>query len=185
MSLGFKVSNSEKQFINDVLNKIKEDTGKTKSDCLIYLVNEYVSLSSGGEITKDMPTSIRQVLTEVKKECPYLRHRDFGFVCLENVNTKKKEEKLSIVPKETIEMCRMCIRKKKELRQKEIDKLRQKESIKKLLDFAKQFRTVIGKGVLKDLYFCFHDVYSDDSQIIFSTNGKTLKCPIKFISINY
>jgi hypothetical protein len=179
LSISFRVTKNQKQLINSVLDKVQEETGKNKSDSFVYLINEYVSLSSGGDIKGDMPISIQNVLSEIKKHCAYLFHRDNGFICLENVDKKKSEQVLGIVPDEVLDMCRMCLRRKAEKKQDELNKQRQKASIKKLLDFAKQFRTVIGKGVLKDLYFCFHDVYSDDSQIIFSTNGKTMKCPLE------
>lgn len=178
VSLAFRVSESQKKLINDVLNTIHEETGKNKSDSFVHLINEYITLSSNSDA--DVSTSIKLVLKEIKdKGCGYLRHRDIGFICLALAHKSKSEKVLGVNPKEVKDLCLACLNRQKEIEQDRIKKEMQKASIKKLSDFAKIFKKIIGEGVLKDLYFCFHNIFDDDANIIFSTNGKTMKCPFK------
>jgi len=109
--------------------------------------------------------------------CNYIQFVDDGFYCLEKFSKSKKKDPLGLEPKEVIILCSSCIQGKRDSVEAKINEERRKESMKKILDFAKQFMVITEKGFLATSYMCIANTL--DGELTFSRDGKSLTCTLQ------
>lgn len=175
--ISFRVSPHQKKFINKVLKKVIDDKSLSKPDSLYHVVEVYDKQQSKGSTNPDdfIASNIRDAIRNI--ECNYLQFTDETFYCLEKFNKSKKKDILGIEPQEIVALCTSCKQGKADVVRIQIEKEQRKASVKKLMDFAKQFMVVTEKGFLATSYMCVAEAL--EGNMIFSRDGRTLYCTLQ------
>jgi len=175
MSIGFKVSDSQKQLINNTLERVAKHTGLNKGDSLVYIIESFSNKQIGNESGEYIKPNVRDVLQYV--DCPYIEHSDEIFWCLEKAHTSKKKDNLGVDPENVKRFCIACKQGKADLIEKRNKEERRKESFKRLERFLKQFMTITEKGFIAETYMCLCNAI--EGNLIYSRDGKSLQCPLE------
>jgi len=155
-----------------------QEKGLKKSDAFMFVIDWYNKERLSGSISPDeyIPPNVQDALSRIKRNCGYIQFVDEGFYCLEKMVTTKKKQPLGIEPNEVIILCEACQMGKRDKMQTELDKERRKETVKKVMDFAKQFMIITEKGFIATTYMCKCNAL--EGELIFSRDGKTLVCEL-------
>jgi len=182
VTLSFKVSESEKEYANNLILDVQKQTDKNKSESFIEILRIYEqSLLDGKTNEKYVSPNVAQVLKNI--DCEFLKFYDQDFVCLEKIASTKKPVLLEGSPEQVQDMCQACGYYREQKRLAKIQALRQKEYIKRLEKFMKGLMRITEKGFITDIQFCICDVL--DGELGFSRDGLTLKCPLEDNEIVY
>ena len=175
-SLAFKVSSVQKDYLNKVIKKIQKEKGLTKGDSLHFIVDHFDKELYKGAVDKQdfLPPNVMDAIRDI--ECNFLQFSEDTFYCLEKFAISKKKDILGIEPNEIIAMCTACKQGKADKIRIQMDKERRKESVRKLMDFAKTFMVITEHGFMAQSYMCTCDEL--EGQLSFSRDGKTLTCPM-------
>jgi len=169
-----KVNDSQKQLINNILEKVVIEKGFNKGDSFIYILESFSNIDIGNVSGEYIKPNVRDVLQSV--DCDYIEYSDELFWCLEKAHKTKKKDNIGIEPESVKRFCIACKQGKSDILQIKIEDERRKESIKKLQNFAKSFMIVTEKGFLANSYMCIRD--SLEGNLSFSRDGKTLTCSL-------
>ena len=178
MSVTFAVKTTKKvkEYCNDILGEIAEsDTSiERKQDALIKVFQIYEQKK---DTIIETPFDIRDVINQV--DCTFLRYdAQEGFICNELFHKKKKPNILGTNSERIIKSCADCKKGKELLRQREIEKQLQKDSIKKIIDFRKAFMEILDQGFTVEAYMCKGRLLHDNT-IGLSIDGKHISCPLQ------
>jgi len=121
-----------------------------------------------------IPPNVQDVILSI--DCEYMQYTDETFYCLEKFGKQKKKNLLAIAPYEVNVLCTSCKQAKIDEHNSMIAKEQRKESVKKLVDFARKFMSVTEEGFLTTTYMCTCNIIEGD--VKFSRDGKTLICPL-------
>lgn len=182
VTLSFRVSESEKEYANGLIEAIAEQEDMNKSESLIEILRRYErSLIDDKTNENWVPPNVSQVLKTI--DCEFLKFYDQDFVCLEKYHSTKKPVLLEGSPQQVQDGCQACGYYREKKRLQKIQELRQKEYIKRLEKFMKGLMRITEKGFITDIQFCICDVLEGD--LGFSRDGLTLKCPLENGEIVY
>ena len=184
ITVSYKIPKNRKKEVDETLNKIADSdpTLEIKGDYFLRLIEYYNSSGKLYKIDIDDPT-IQTVINEINKSgCDYLHYESItksisSFQCYETMMSKKTPTLLSIIPEITLLRCIDCLKGKEALKQLQYEKKREKDMIKKILNFRSMLMTMVGDGFISEVYFCTSDARNNQS-IIFSNDNITLPCSL-------
>jgi len=168
--LSIRLPENQTETINKMIDEYSKEKGVTKGEALYQLLIESRIKKPEDRVfePEENPSNI--------VGCNFLNLIENNFYCFENLHRtkigKQLGESLSIV----IEKCKACKRGKEQQREKENEKLLQKETIRKLIDFRKEFLRISQDGFGATCYMCKADLL-DNYRISFSHDGLSLLCP--------
>lgn len=178
--IGFRVTKEAKEYMNSTLSEIPDlyPDVSNKGEALKKIFDIY---NERLEFTDDdntiLDTEIQNVLNKI--DCDFLSYESqaLGFMCNEFFFRKKKGDSVGYDPRLVLTRCNDCAKGKEKQKEIDIEKMLQKDSIKKILDLRKALMTMIGKGFDVEACLCKGDMI-DQNAVYFSMDGKHLPCPI-------
>jgi len=124
-----KVNESQKQLINNTLERVAKDKGLNKRDSLVYIVDFFSKIQLGDTTNEPVVFKIGETLLD--GDCYYLDYDGRNFICRATMAEKKEVTILGNNPERTLKHCLAC-------KQDEADKIREDrrrdERIKKLIE---------------------------------------------------
>lgn len=179
VTFGVRVSKQEKKEMDEILNEVPNiyPDADSKGKALKKIFDIYLERIELTDTSDLLDTEIKRALDIIN--CTYLRYEgeSNGFMCNEFLYRKKKGDSLGFDPEHTIIRCKDCRTGKEEQKELQIERLLQKDSIKKILDLRKTLLTMIGKGFDVEAFMCKGDYFEQDA-CYFSKDGLHLPCPI-------
>ena len=142
VSLAFRISQQNKDTINNLLQDIQKEKHLKKGESLMYVINEYQNTLIADKVIPDeyIEPNVRQTLNDI--QCEYLIFEESDFKCLEKMENLKKAITIKGTPEQVLKRCKACIKSKLEKQHQKILDERRKESIKKLERFMKGFMDI-------------------------------------------
>lgn len=176
VTFGVRTSKDRKKYYNNILASIAEtDVSIEKKPDALYKVFQTYEHKKDAII--ETPFDITDVINQV--DCTFLRYdAQEGFICNEFFHRKKKPNILGTNSERIIKSCADCKKGKELLRQREIEKQLQKDSIKKIIDFRKAFMEILDQGFTVEAYMCKGRLLHDNT-IGLSIDGKHISCPLQ------
>jgi len=179
--MSFRLKNPEdKQYINDVINKITDiykDDISIKGDALMIMAKGFDDKLETIQF-KEIPTSVQAVISQIK--CDFIKYEGdiSGYVCYENFHKKKKGEPIGSIDEYVIGRCRLCLEGKKAAIEYAIQTQLRKKNIKNILDLRYILINLTKDFSLAQIYLCKANLL-DEHELIVSLNGIHLRCPLQ------
>ncbi len=181
-----KLDEHKRDFVNQTINNFQEDNGiDTKSEAFYLLVKQFASkdqdepVKAGNVFYGAIQTTIKDI------DCPYLDYseNDDQFLCLEHFAKNKRPRIITSDNRKALTYCMACKNKKIENETIRVNRILEKQNIKRLRDFLTRFQQITGKGFEVETVLCLAEVFSENSFTL-SRDGITLYCPIDKDTVN-
>lgn len=185
-SIGFKLSQPEKDMINSTIESYQERSPKklNKSQALVALVQDFIKYQTEGTGDTDyFPPNVYDVLTAIRGDCEYLHFIEQDFACYEDAHKKHAPQVLEGTPEQVQILCKLCLAGKRRLEIERSKRLQEKEYIRRLATFAKGLINITEKGIVHDVFFCLREIL--DGNLGFSRDNQTIFCPFEDGDIVY
>lgn len=176
MGFSVKITETQKDFINEILASRMSADNLKKGQALAEVVLDYTRSQSLDEEEASPDPEFRDPSMD-SINCGYLKlGKDFTWYCFENVHKKKKPEELGGDRDRVVDLCLACLQRKYELAQLARDKELKKEAIKKLDRFMRRYSQLAQDGFNVEAHICTANEI--EGSLVFSRDGRFLACPL-------
>ena len=178
VTLTVRCSELDKTYFDTMLNDVADQHSNIVNKRVDALKIIFKAFEGKTELGYDeLIPEIKSIIDEVK--CPFLKYDSVeGFQCYEKFYKTKESKPLGEDELKIINRCALCKQGKKDLEQRNIEKMFQKDSVRKLVDFRKAFMNIMDFGFSVEAYLCTGRMLYDNT-VALSVDGKHFNCPLQ------
>lgn len=178
VTLTVRCSEIDKKYFETMLNNVADQHSNIvnkRVDAIKIIFKAYEEKADS--VYEEILPEIKSIINEVK--CPFLKYDSVeGFQCYEKFYKTKESKSLGSDELKIIDNCMLCKQGKEVLKQKQIEKMFQKDSVRKLVDFRKAFMNIMDFGFSVEAYLCTGRMLYDNT-VALSVDGKHFNCPLQ------
>lgn len=167
-TISYRIDSEKKSYISEIVSTLATAQNIDKGDALFKIVKYFNDTSRQKQESEF--SSIKPY------NCNFLEYQNETWVCLETIASKKTPSDLGIDNEQVAAKCRACYEKREFEENDRRRKLLEKDNIKKLTEFFKDFQNLRRQGFDASVVMCKCSLI-DKNRIIISRDGETLYCP--------
>lgn len=173
-TLSVKLDEEKKKYIMDTIESVSNKKQMDKGDALFTIIKAF---NESNRIKEDIDYSKVRPFN-----CNFLNFNDEKWICLEPMGSSKKPVELGIDITDVRPKCQACFDSRAITENERKRKLLEKDNIKTLTEFYKDFTTLTRQGFDASFTMCKGSLLEKNTVII-SRDGECLYCPIQNMDI--